>query len=123
MTRRPPRSTRTDTLFPYPTLFRSPFGVRRGARLEPARRTHPPQHGNVSASRGRIHTRRRREQGERCRNRRAESRNRPTQRSEEHTSELQSLMRNSYAVFCLKKKKKYKIKIEDTKHKHETNNT
>src|SRR3546814_8363475 len=67
MIRRPPRSTRTDTLFPYTTLFRSP--------LQDDRR-------HVSASRDRRHGR--------C-------------RSEEHTSELQSLMRISYAVFCLKK--------------------
>src|SRR3546814_1213972 len=71
MIRRPPRSTRTDTLFPYTTLFRSRVGLflrvflRRGEIL-------------IGASV--------------CR------------RSEEHTSELQSLMRISYAVFCLKKK-------------------
>src|SRR3546814_4709104 len=89
MIRRPPRSTRTDTLFPYTTLFRSATApprvtneldatlcwlsdkpLRQGARLL-------LKHGT-----------------------------RTTQRSEEHTSELQSLMRISYAVFCLKKKKK-----------------
>src|SRR3546814_1899767 len=74
MIRRPPRSTRTDTLFPYTTLFRSP--TPRPSRWADRRRS--PQ--------------------------------RPTARrhgfkSEEHTSELQSLMRISYAVFCLKKKK------------------
>src|SRR3546814_3045820 len=77
MIRRPPRSTRTDTLFPYTTLFRS--------RVTPDRdhqwSAWPP------ASRGH----------------RAWSRL-GAQRSEEHTSELQSLMRISYAVFCLKKK-------------------
>src|SRR3546814_1950847 len=82
MIRRPPRSTRTDTLFPYTTLFRSnfSFGGVNGSRIKSGmtnvgigsktpqnRRSHPP-------------------------------------RSEEHTSELQSLMRISYAVFCLKKK-------------------
>src|SRR3546814_1962706 len=73
MIRRPPRSTRTDTLFPYTTLFRSSrAGLR--ADLPDARR-------------------------ERLRGARAGV------RSEEHTSELQSLMRISYAVFCLKKKK------------------
>src|SRR3546814_8810064 len=85
MIRRPPRSTRTDTLFPYTTLFRSrPIPVRaravppcgavvRAART--ARGTHPPLD------------------------------RRTVVRSEEHTSELQSLMRISYAVFCLKKQK------------------
>src|SRR3546814_15402484 len=95
--RRPPRSTRTDTLFPYTTLFRS----RRGGR----------------APRG----------GDRRRNRRGSAQKAPapaalfpyppgdrrragaglgrSRRSEEHTSELQSLMRISYAVFCLKKKR------------------
>src|SRR3546814_8735438 len=98
MIRRPPRSTRTDTLFPYTTLFRShklgsnespgtesqisrrPSGIRRRARDR--ERQHPAQAGhdvrNPQAVGG--------------------------QRSEEHTSELQSLMRISYAVFCLKKK-------------------
>src|SRR3546814_2677172 len=87
MIRRPPRSTRTDTLFPYTTLFRSPL---------------PTPSLNCSFS---------------------SLPNRPSsmtiifyvtiilykmiiRRSEEHTSELQSLMRISYAVFCLKKKKK-----------------
>src|SRR3546814_14975493 len=78
MIRRPPRSTRTDTLFPYTTLFRSRC---RGAD----HRRHdlgPEERGDP-------------ETGVRRR----------AQRSEEHTSELQSLMRISYAVFCLKKKK------------------
>src|SRR3546814_1592500 len=74
MIRRPPRSTRTDTLFPYTTLFRS--SARRAAR---------------SASNSPASCWRRRRRRARC-------------RSEEHTSELQSLMRISYAVFCLKKK-------------------
>src|SRR3546814_5419615 len=84
MIRRPPRSTRTDTLFPYTTLFRSPD------RTQPARHRFlqaadasvdlavPPRHP------GDLRT--------------------DQPRSEEHTSELQSLMRISYAVFCLKKK-------------------
>src|SRR3546814_3697124 len=83
MIRRPPRSTRTDTLFPYTTLFRSPplnsttsapsnfFQVKSGSGARPVRKK-----PSISL------------------------------RSEEHTSELQSLMRISYAVFCLKKKKK-----------------
>src|SRR3546814_20555887 len=72
MIRRPPRSTRTDTLFPYTTLFRSlsaTTGSRRVWILDHETRAFQPF------------------------------------RSEEHTSELQSLMRISYAVFCLKKKK------------------
>src|SRR3546814_12611574 len=78
MIRRPPRSTRTDTLFPYTTLFRS-AAFRRAAR---------PAHGRERQLRPMVL---------RCR---------PSwRRSEEHTSELQSLMRISYAVFCLKKKK------------------
>src|SRR3546814_8204360 len=83
MIRRPPRSTRTDTLFPYTTLFRSPDPpppCRPRLRVPhfpgPRPRTIPPVRREA-----------------------------PNQRSEEHTSELQSLMRISYAVFCLKKKK------------------
>src|SRR3546814_9740591 len=86
MIRRPPRSTRTDTLFPYTTLFRSdrlqvpePGHALRapqsGAQQGPEPAKVPPQPRRVAI------------------------------RSEEHTSELQSLMRISYAVFCLKKKK------------------
>src|SRR3546814_5172358 len=101
MIRRPPRSTRTDTLFPYTTLFRSarPAGSAkfRGMFALPA---------FISALRGPLSSA-------------AMSPNHkdpemidlpaPSDRSEEHTSELQSLMRISYAVFCLKKKKqKYK---------------
>src|SRR3546814_4723635 len=82
MIRRPPRSTRTDSLFPYTTLFRS--AARSGA-------------GHPDRRRGwRSHHRRRHARGLR----------RASRRSEEHTSELQSLMRISYAVFCLKKKNK-----------------
>src|SRR3546814_5263946 len=91
MIRRPPRSTRTDTLFPYTTLFRSQHhqeGARHRRRL-PARR---------APLRGRLHPRGREDRPRRPR--------RAGVRSEEHTSELQSLMRISYAVFCLKKKKK-----------------
>src|SRR3546814_1420719 len=90
MIRRPPRSTRTDTLFPYTTLFRS--GGRRRIRLAlRPRKLHRRQASERGRGRGDAPRRRRRE--------------RPPQRSEEHTSELQSLMRISYAVFCLKKKK------------------
>src|SRR3546814_21054049 len=85
MIRRPPRSTRTDTLFPYTTLFRSYYG-RWTYKFEEAAR-------QGAAAVFIVHD-----------------------RSEEHTSELQSLMRISYAVFCLKKKKN-KIKKQKTQHK------
>src|SRR3546814_3959051 len=93
----PPRSTRTDTLFPYTTLFRSQGtrGRRRGAD----RRTLLVGGGG----RDDRHHRHLRQGRSRERDRRRPHRPR---RSEEHTSELQSLMRISYAVFCLKKKKK-----------------
>src|SRR3546814_14241951 len=85
MIRRPPRSTRTDTLFPYTTLFRSDPRARercptRGRYRRPARWRRQAATGGRSP---------------------------PADRSEEHTSELQSLMRISYAVFCLKKKNKF----------------
>src|SRR3546814_1549146 len=83
MIRRPPRSTRTDTLFPYTTLFRSLPDLGRHADGAAAACARPRGRGAARA---------------RCR--------RPRARSEEHTSELQSLMRISYAVFCLKKKNK-----------------
>src|SRR3546814_6480199 len=119
MIRRPPRSTRTDTLFPYTTLFRSrvlrqrvrridrpaarcramPFGT---LRVDPLIEGEAPEHevealaADIIAQFLRI------------------------LRSEEHTSELQSLMRISYAVFCLKKKKnihnKKEISIKEVKH-------
>src|SRR3546814_1043137 len=90
MIRRPPRSTRTDTLFPYTTLFRSAVLDPRlgagGAFLWPDPRRP-----------------RRRRQGDARDAERREGGARGGPRSEEHTSELQSLMRSSYAVFCLKK--------------------
>src|SRR3546814_2843587 len=102
MIRRPPRSTRTDTLFPYTTLFRSAGTRRRGVR--------PGERAGVRAGEGRPV-----ERAGRCRSpwrgdrqqyvESAAQRSRRHVRSEEHTSELQSLMRISYAVFCLKKKK------------------
>src|SRR3546814_2336302 len=101
MIRRPPRSTRTDTLFPYTTLFRS-------------RRANHPLKAAFFLSRLRPRRIRVSERLPRCPpgpcrpahrcNRQAPCGN--AGRSEEHTSELQSLMRISYAVFCLKKKKK-----------------
>src|SRR3546814_5445879 len=97
MIRRPPRSTRTVTLFPYPTLFRSLGGRRRCTR---ARRIDPRDH------RADVH---RIALADKLLAQDAGDRRRHIDRhlrSEEHTSELQSLMRISYAVFCLKKKKK-----------------
>src|SRR3546814_7543256 len=89
MRRRPPRSTRTDTLFPDTTLFRS------HADGPPAEDEHVGEEGDErEGSDGDLH-------GRRPRRRRHEPFD---DRSEEHTSELQSLMRISYAVFCLKKK-------------------
>src|SRR3546814_12506387 len=81
----PPRSTRTDTLFPYTTLFRSCMKTSRST-------------GTFQAIR--IHLNRELEELERGLEA-AEAVLEPGGRSEEHTSELQSLMRNSYAVFCL----------------------
>src|SRR3546814_3596318 len=94
MIRRPPRSTRTDTLFPYTTLFRSTH-VMEDAFPFVAEAARPVRH-QAPALRG-------------------ADRGAPSKsgRSEEHTSELQSLMRISYAVFCLKKKKN-KEKKKDT---------
>src|SRR3546814_2309669 len=129
MIRRQPRSTRTDTLFPYTTLFRSQTDARlprprqvRGApsadkpgrvlrhRGRPASAAVPA----APASEERRPVRRRKEYQESARRppcarpQGAPARLSPRGRSEEHTSELQSLMRISYAVFCLKKKKKNK---------------
>src|SRR3546814_1541812 len=98
MIRRPPRSTRTDTLFPYTTLFRS--YLERGV-ADAARRNRRRRGGRGS---GDPRTRRGNRRPWRAgRNHRAQPGG-IFLRSEEHTSELQSLMRISYAVFCLKKK-------------------
>src|SRR3546814_10907289 len=97
MLRRPPRSTRTYTLLPYTTLFRSrPHCARRGRWSAPAKFRCA---GSLP-----------------CRHRGSRQGRLP--RSEEHTSELQSLMRISYAVFCLKKKKN----VHGQKHKSEQRN-
>src|SRR3546814_3366665 len=90
MIRRPPRSTRTDTLFPYTTLFRSRLQRLLGAGRD-AQRHHRPGPSGIS-----VHP-------AGCADADA------VVRSEEHTSELQSLMRISYAVFCLTKKKRSQI--------------
>src|SRR3546814_4990371 len=107
MIRRPPRSTRTDTRFPYTTLFRS---LRAGAAAgpphgalapRPLRGDRPVLHAADPRGAAR-HDRAGVNGAYRCSTRSAITISR---RSEEHTSELQSLMRISYAVFCLKKKK------------------
>src|SRR3546814_4326762 len=105
--RRPPRSTRTDTLFPYTTRFRS-------HRVEHHRRRAPAGGRGASAAVTGIRRRLCGTAGCLCRAHRAKYRraiepDERAQRSEEHTSELQSLMRTSYAVFCLKKKNKKKL--------------
>src|SRR3546814_4187913 len=82
MIRRPPRSTRTYTLFPYTTLFRSTSACAQPSSPKYGRARNPRNPRSAAARRG------------------------ETRRSEEHTSELQSLMRISYAAFCLKKKKR-----------------
>src|SRR3546814_4408925 len=96
MIRRPPRSTLTDTLFPYTTLFRSPGEL--DARQRADRKDAGVRAGRLGRQRTAADERLERG-GEGLDT--AEQRG----RSEEHTSELQSLMRISYAVFCLKKKK------------------
>src|SRR3546814_8265832 len=104
----PPRSTRTDTLFPYTTLFRSEeSGARRHRPGLHDRRRSAAGPAPPHAVHGALHARR---------SRRTPSIETPAHagRSEEHTSELQSLMRTSYAVFCLKKKNKYKFSEQYT---------
>src|SRR3546814_17996352 len=92
MIRRPPRSTRTDTLFPYTTLFRSIGEQEAVAEMDDAVEVValPTEHRIEAVTGQRL----------------------PRRRSEEHTSELQSLMRISYAVFCLKKKTNILAKYE-----------
>src|SRR3546814_3641471 len=108
MIRRPPRSTRTDTPFPYPTLFRS---------FEDGRSLMQTDYSLLRAICGVVclelssHPRRRRGKLAERRGDLYREWNKPiNNRSEEHTSELQSLMRISYAVICLKKKKQYNNK-------------
>src|SRR3546814_1244476 len=94
MIRRPPRSTRTDTLFPYTTLFRSPAVVAMGQLQHALQAGHAyratADHGIPERHRRAVRLQEQSLVG--------------AARSEEHTSELQSLMRISYAVFCLKNK-------------------
>src|SRR3546814_9572152 len=130
MIRRPPRSTRTDTLFPYTTLFRSVIAQQIGRDLEhigvgprgiDRRRAFRNPHDDVlrqilgfreivDPPEEERHERRPETLVQRFRLRARLRRQDPVDRSEEHTSELQSLMRISYAVFCLKKKKNTKQK-------------
>src|SRR3546814_3906708 len=107
MIRRPPRSTRTDTLFPYTTRFRSPERPDGGSRYHTGRERAARWRGLlVVPDHGRHRLRHAGPGGvEPVRTVPQE-----TLRSEEHTSELQSLMRISYAVFCLKKKKNTTLK-------------
>src|SRR3546814_10467442 len=122
MIRRPPRSTRTSTLFPYTTLFRSLPARRIYAECrsaintaliqnqQPSRR---PAGGTGLADTGRL----RRQSGSIMgRIAVTATGGAVSSRSEEHTSELQSLMRISYAVFCLKKKKDKDIRKHTDEH-------
>src|SRR3546814_5864478 len=110
MLRRPPRSTRTDTLFPYTTLFRSLFRAKslvQGGGLAVSNREHREMvDALASGDVERAHAAHWRHVE------RAKARLLAALRSEEHTSELQSLMRISYAVFCLKKKKIQSLHLE-----------
>src|SRR3546814_3425993 len=140
MIRRPPRSTRTDTLFPYTTLFRSACRHRHS----PAVRARPAKAAGGGSNDGPVHPATLRG-GSDCRSRHRPAAHRAPRavpegttwisnqtladmtlhsfltfardlRSEEHTSELQSLMRISYAVFCLKKKKKHTTNYTHANH-------
>src|SRR3546814_6197629 len=127
--RLPPRSTRTDTLFPYPSLFQSAGGHQRdapvggdvgaevgnvlavegdGASLGAHQAAHALEQGGLAGTVGA-------EQGDDLSGGDVEV---DPERSEEHTSELQSLMRISYAVFCLKKKKNKQTTNYQTIHKN-----
>src|SRR3546814_9901684 len=113
MIRLPPRSTRTDTLFPYTTIFRSHHS-RDDRELRAARAVDevaPARHRLYDLDRDRRGRRfpRRRLHPRRTGERDADRRRAADRRSEEHTSELQSLMRISYAVFCLHTKNNQNI--------------
>src|SRR3546814_7285682 len=107
MIRRPPRSTRTDTLFPYTTLFRS-GRADLGEDDQPCGAQHAERAHHLVLPRLGRHPRRQVRRFHRHR------------RSEEHTSELQSLMRISYAVFCLKKNKPRENQAQCQESKHHT---
>src|SRR3546814_9165961 len=95
MIRRPPRSTRIDTLFPYTTLFRSVLRL----AVRHRRAGHPGRRPGAARDPGSLERAAAAQPGGRVPDLQHDR-----ERSEEHTSELQSLMRISYAVFCLKKK-------------------
>src|SRR3546814_10087448 len=123
MIRRPPRSTLTDTLFPYTTLFRSGPAAHRHGHCGLARAASGRQQGALSGTAYASGPRNCIPPAERVRSHAQfrTSRWRGGGRSEEHTSELQSLMRISYAVFCLKKKTQQTIPREqerDNKRKY-----
>src|SRR3546814_3264216 len=117
--RRPPRSTRTDTLFPYTTLFRSLSPKSRNADTETiTNQTDLQSEFNALGFGHTLITG--------IEISREQTKNRAYARSEEHTSELQSLMRISYAVFCLNKKKtnkKNKISNQNTTYMYHTTTT
>src|SRR3546814_2556740 len=105
MIRRPPRSTRTDTLFPYTTLFRSPRTLfTNWPRPRPMHQTGTAAHAGTSGATSNVV--------------RKPQKVAVASRSEEHTSELQSLMRISYAVFCLKQKNNTDIRKKMHLHIH-----
>src|SRR3546814_9628683 len=114
MIRRPPRSTRTDTLFPYTTLFRSMHPSRHPHQgMDIAQPARPVLDIRFQVVGGVIET------GVALALLLALVRKVLRRRSEEHTSELQSLMRISYAVFCLKKKNnKNQLNITHSAHTH-----
>src|SRR3546814_3505119 len=109
MIRRPPRSTRTDTLFPYTTLFRSEREEIHRERVVEIDKSE--QRTARHALHAVLSTGERRLQRDEIDDFRQGQGDHGEIRSEEHTSELQSLMRISYAVFCLKKKKSKKIQL------------
>src|SRR3546814_10428894 len=130
MIRRPPRSTLTDTLFPYTTLFRSPAYRRKRDKLsfrspvvfhnQRLIRTNLQKHGHDHSISSQIRSFYINFIGYAasvCQRRNARTHVGHPFRSEEHTSELQSLMRISYAVFCLKKKKNHNTTQTNTTEK------
>src|SRR3546814_10572431 len=111
MIRRPPRPTRTDTLVPYTTLFRSALDGGTASARRPARqRGHRPANGGGDMKPLDLDQEQHKPDME-IAGPRVHFLSYQSARSEEHTSELQSLMRISYAVFCLKKQKKGNKKV------------
>src|SRR3546814_3378806 len=105
MIRRPPRSTRTDTRFPYTTLFRSVIAASPIAMPSSVMAPSRPARPTAVMKRAKAGMKPLSGIGRK-------SAKATRKRSEEHTSELQSLMRIAYAVFCLKKKKKRQHRVE-----------